>query len=66
MNKLQIMKSIKSNQNLLSNLLKPWNIEVSLLLYFSVVLGVLIKIVSQQLSHNEEMFFVVKEVDQSQ
>ena len=60
------MKSIKSNQNLLSNLLKPWNIEVSLLLYFSVVLGVLIKIVSRQLSHNEEMFFVVKEVDQSQ
>jgi hypothetical protein len=46
--------------------LESRHIEVKLLFHFSVVLGVLIKIVSEELSNDKEMFFVVEEVNQSE
>lgn len=51
-------------QDLLRYLLQARHVKVELLLHLTVVLGVLVKVVTQELGHNEEMLFVVEEVDQ--
>ena len=49
----QAMNKVKSCQNLLRDFLKASYIKVSLLFYLPVVLAVLIKVISEQLCHNE-------------
>ena len=51
-------------QDLLRDLLQTRHIKVELLLHLTIVLGVLVKVVTQEFGHNEEMLFVIEEVDQ--
>lgn len=60
---LKVMDEAEGVKDLLSDALQTAHVEVYLLLSLSVILRVLIQVVSQQLSHNEEMFFVVEVVD---
>ena len=50
-------------KDLLGNLLQARHIKVHLLLNLTVVLRILIQVVSEKLSHDKEMFFVVEKVD---
>lgn len=63
MDQIQVMNKVQGIQNLLCNFLKPRNVEVMLLLNLSVVLGVLVKVVSQKFSDNYKMLLVVKVVN---
>ena len=47
MDQLKIVDEGKRLQDLLSDSLQPGNVEVKLLLYLAVVLGILIEIISQ-------------------
>ena len=51
-------------QDLLCNLLQTRHIKVQLLFDFTIILGVLVQVVSEQLCHNEKMFLMIEEVDQ--
>ncbi len=44
--------------------MKPWNIEVEFLFNLAVLFGIFIKIVSEKLCNNEEMLFVVEEINE--
>ena len=50
-------------QNLLRDALQSRHIEVELFLDLPVVLGVLVKVVSQKLRHNKQVLLVIKEVN---
>ena len=63
-NQLKIMNEGKCVQDLLSDSLKSWHVEIELLFNLAVVLGVFIQVVTQELSHYEQMFLVVEEIDQ--
>ena len=63
MDKVELMDEIQCVQDLLRHFLQPWNIEIVLFLNFSIVLGVLVEVVSQKLSDDEKMLFVVEVVD---
>lgn len=56
----QAMDEVKGCQNLLRDFLKASYIKVRFLFYFSVVLAILIKVISEQLCHNEEVLLVVE------
>ena len=49
----EAMDEVESGQNLLRNFLKASYIKVCLLFHFSIVLAILIKVISEQLCHNE-------------
>lgn len=63
MDELQVVNEAKCVEDLLCDALKAAYVEVDLLLDLSVVLRILIQVVPQQLSHNEEVLFVVEVVD---
>ena len=61
---LQIMDKAQRVKNLLRDPLQPGDVEVDLFLDFSVVLAVLVEIVSEEFSDDEQVLFVVKVIDQ--
>lgn len=54
------MDEMQSIQNLFGHFLKSRHIEIVLFLNLSIVFGILIEVVSEQLCDNKEMLFVVK------
>lgn len=63
MDQIEVVDEVQSIQNLLSDFLESGNIEVLLLLLLPVELAILVQIVSEQLSDNDEVLLVVKIVD---
>lgn len=66
MNQIQFVNEVQGVQDLLGHFLETRNVEVVLLLNLTVVLGVLIEVVSQELCHDEQMFFVVEVIEHFQ
>ena len=64
MDQLEIVDEGKCAQDLFRDLLEAGYVEIHLLLHFPIVLRVLVQVVSEQLCHDEEMLFVVEEIDQ--
>ena len=63
-NQLKVMDEGECVKDLLSDSLESWHVEIELLFNLTVVLGVLIQVVTKELSHYEKMLFVVEEIDQ--
>lgn len=63
MNQSKVMNKVKGNKYLFRNSLQSTNSEVRLsFFYFSIVLWVLIEVVPEQFSYDEQMFFVIEEI----
>ena len=52
-NQMQIMNVVQRIKNLFGDLLKTWDIKIVLFLDFSVELGVLVEVVSEELGDND-------------
>ena len=65
-NELEIVNETKCIEDLLCDALQTWNVEVKFLLNFTVVLGILVQVVTQQLRHNEQVLLVVEEINEPQ
>lgn len=63
MNQLEIVNKHQSVEDLLSDPLQTRYVEVNLFLNLTVVLGVLVQVVSEELSNDEQMFLVVEVVN---
>jgi len=63
-NQFQVVAEVECVEDLLGDSLETRHVEVDLLLCFAVELRVLVQVVPQQLSHDEQVLFVVEEVDQ--
>ena len=63
MNQLEIVNKLQSVEDLLSDPLQTRYVEVNLFLNLTVVLGVLVQVVSEELSNDEQMFLVVEIVN---
>jgi len=66
MDQVEVVDEVQSIQDLLRDLLKSRNIEIMFLLHFSIVLGILVQVVSQELRHDKEMLFVVEIINDLQ
>ena len=63
-NQFEIMDKGESVQDLLCDSLEARNIEVNFLFNFPIVLGIFVEVVSEKLSDDKEMLFVIEEINQ--
>jgi hypothetical protein len=64
MDEFEVMDEAERVEDLLRDFLEPWNVEVQLLFDLSVVLRILVQIVPEQLSNDEQVLFVVEVINQ--